>query len=401
MPRHDQPITFVKVNKHFRYDELACVRVDQDGSLWIPKEWRVDLSGAAVGKHMFTAVTSSNRVLAAATNQGNVFVKRFGDMPVCYSLPREVWKISINSETLYVISDGKLYHSQGAQLALWDLCSVTKPTVVDVSTSKTHTLALSSAGKVFVWGDNDCNALGCMDLVHTYTDLVDGMPGFVTRASHVCRELPGHLAVDVRENLQQIYGSEFDTLVTRVRDMRSVKFESVHAGLDYSLLRVGGKVVSFGHCEMLGRKLDCFWFLESIMAAEVKFDANVQIASVCAGAYSAQATCKKGRLYAWGRGGIPALLYNGGNGTAATKAVLSTTHKGNTAIVTEAGSVLEMVQHEITQRHAGPVFFWKRDVEALCLALCMAGHARLGGGCHLGLVDKELYRMIARYMEEA
>ena len=178
--------------------------------------------------------------------------------------------------------------------------------------------------------------------------------------------------------------------------MRSVKFESVHAGLDYSLLRAGGKVFSFGHPEMLGRDFDCFWFL----AAEVKFDPNVQIASVCAGAYSAQATCTKGRLYAWGRGCIPALLYNGGNGTAASKAVLSTTHKRNTAIVTEAGSVLEMVQHEITQRHAGPVFSWKRDIEAQCLALCMAGHARLGGGCHLGLVDQELYKMIAQYLEE-
>lgn len=319
MPRQDQPITFVEVKKDFCCDKLASVHVQQDGSLCIPEEWSVDLSGAAVGKHMFTAVTSSNLVLAAATKQGKVFVQRFDGKLVWYSVRREVCKISIYSETLYVLSDGKLYQSQGEQLTRRDLCSMTKPAVVDVSTSKTHTLALSSDGKVFAWGGNDCNALGRMDLVRTYTD-ADGMPGFVTRGSQECRKLPGHLADEVRENLQEIYGSDFEMLVTRVQNMRSVQFESVHAGLDYSLLRAGGKVLSFGHREMLGRDFDSFWFLESIMAAEVKFDANVQIASVCAGAYSAQATCTKGRLYAWGRGCMPVLLYNGGNGTAATKA---------------------------------------------------------------------------------
>ena len=395
MPRHAQPIALVKVNEDFWCDERASVRVLQDGSLSIPEVWSVDLSWAAMGKYMFTAVTSSDLVVAAATKDDDVCVQRFNDKPVWFSVGRKVCKISINSETLYVLSDGELYHSQGAHLTRLHVCSVTKRTVVDVSTSETHTLALSSNGKVFAWGHNNYNALGCMDLVHTFTD-PDGTHGVVTRGSQVCRELPGHLAVHVRETLQEYYGFEFEMLVTRMQHMRSVKFESVHAGLDYSLLRAGGKVFSFGHPEMLGRDFDCFWFL----AAEVKFDPNVQIASVCAGAYSAQATCTKGRLYAWGRGCIPALLYNGGNGTAASKAVLSTTHKRNTAIVTEAGSVLEMVQHEITQRHAGPVFSWKRDIEAQCLALCMAGHARLGGGCHLGLVDQELYKMIAQYLEE-
>ena len=321
--------------------------------------------------------------------------------PVWLYVGREVCKISVNDTTLYVLSRGKLYRSQGAELRRVHVCSATTPAVADVATSNTHTLALSDGGTVFAWGLNDCNQLGCMDLVHTFTYPEDGTHGFKMRPSEEPRELPGCLADHVREKLDNIYGFfEFGILNARVEHLRSVKVESVHAGLNYSLLKTGGKVLSFGHGQTLGRDFRCFWYLESMMAAEVEFDTNVKIASVCAGAYSAHAICTKGCLYAWGAGRKPALLYNGGNGAAATQAVFSTIHKAKTAVVTQTGTVLELTHHQITQRHTGPVFAWKRHVEAQCLALCMGEHARLGRGSCLGWDDKELYKMIARYLED-
>lgn len=213
-------------------------------------------------------------------------------------------------------------------------------------------------------GLNDCNQLGRMDLVRTFTDLQDGTHGFEMRSSQEPRELPGCFADHVREKLHDIYGFEFETLNDRVENLRSVKVQSVHAGLNYSLLHTGDKVLSFGHGQTLGREFRCFWYLESMMAAEVEFDTDDKIASVCAGEYSAHAICTKGRVYAWGAGTKPALLYNGGNGTAATQAVFSTTRKGKSAVVTETGAVIELTHRQITQWHTEPVFAWKRHVEA-------------------------------------
>lgn len=366
-PPHAQPVALVTVHNDFGCDDLGCVSVLQDGSLSAPKNSRMDLSWAVEGKCVFRSVSSSvsstDESLAAATADGDVYFQPLDYTPVRYLVGREVYKISVNCTTLYVLSHGELYRSQGAELRRVHLCSATTPAVADVATSNTHTLALSGGGTVFAWGVNDCKQLGCMDLVHTFTD-PDGTHGFEMRGSEEPRELPGCLADHVREYLHEIYGFEFETLIARVQHLRSVKVESVHAGLNYSLLKTGGKVLSFGHGQTLGRDFRCYWVLESMMAAEVEFDTNVKIASVCAGAYSAQAICTKGCVYAWGAGRKPALLYNGGNGVAETKAVLSTTHKMKTAVVTEAGSVLELTHHEITQRQNGPVFAWKRHVEA-------------------------------------
>lgn len=400
-PRHAQPVALVPVTDVSGSDDLACVSVGQDGSLCAPKNSTMDLSWAAERKRVFRAVSSSRTSLAAATAHGDVCFQRCDRARVWYSVRREVCKISVNDTTLYVLSHGELYRSQGAKLARVHLCSATTPAVADVATANTHTLALSDAGKVFAWGQNDCNQLGCMDLVYFFTDPEDGTQGFGMRASQVPRELPGCLSDYVREKLHDIYGFGFETLDARVEFLRSVKVESVHVGLNYSLLLTGGKVLSFGHGQALGRDFHVYWYLESMMAAEVEFETNVKIASVCAGAYSAHAICTKGRLYAWRAGLKPALLYNGGDGAAATRAVFATTHKAKTAVVTETGSVLELTHNEITQRHIGPVFAWKRHVEAQRLALCMGGHARLGCGSRLGWVDKELYKIIARYLEDA
>ena len=399
MPPHTQPVALVKVNNVMGYDESGCVRVCQDGSLLVPEKCMIDLSWAAECKGVFTAVDSSNIALAAATVDGDVCFKRSDHIPVWYSVPREVCKISVNCSTLYVLSHGELFRANGAELMRVHLCLATTPAVADVSTSNTHTLALSRLGKVFACGLNDCNELGSMDLVQSFTDLADDTHGFRMRESQVWRELPGFLTGHVREKLHDIYGAEFETLAARVQHMRSVKFESVHAGLNYSLVRAGGKVLSFGHGQMLGRDFDVYWFLESIMAAEVKFDANVHIESVCAGTYSAHAICKKGCVYAWGFGTMPALVYNGSNGDAGLQAVFTTTRTKKAAVVTQGGSVLEMTQDQITQKHTGPAFSWKRYAESRRLALCMAGHARLGGGSRLGLVEKELYKMIAWHSE--
>lgn len=400
MPRHDQSIALVTVDSVSGCDDQGCVSVGQDGSLSAPKNSKLDLSWVVEGKRVFRAVSSSNRSLGVATADGDVCFQRLDHTPVWLYVGRQVGKISVNCKTLYVLSHGELYRSQGAELRLVHLCSATKPAVADVATSNRHTLALTYGGTVFAWGQNDWNQLGCMDLVHAVTD-PDGTQGFKMRTSEEPRELPGCLADHVREKLEEIYGFGCETLNARVEYLRSVKVESVHAGLNYSLLKTGGKVLSFGQGQLLGRDFRCYWVLESMMAAEVEFDTNVKIASVCAGAYSAQAICTKGCLYAWAAGRKPALLYNGGNGAAATQAVFSTTHKAKTAVVTQTGTVLELTHHQITQRHTGPVFAQKRHVEAQSLALCMAGHARLGGGCHLGLVDKELYRMIGQFLQEA
>ncbi len=397
---HAQPVALVTVDNVSGYDDQGCVSVGQDGSLSAPKNSKLDLSWAVEGKRVFRAVSSSNRSLGVATADGDVCLQRLDHKPVWLYVGREVCKISVDCTTLYVLSHGELYRSQGEELRRVHLCSATKPAVADVATSNTHTLALSDGGTVFAWGQNDCNQLGCMDLVHTFTDREDGTQGFKMRSSEEPRELPGCLADHVREKLDEIYGFQFETLTARVQYLRSVRVESVHAGLNYSLLKTGGKVLSFGHGQTLGRDFRCYWVLESMMAAEVEFDTNVKIASVCAGAYSAHAICTKGCLYAWGGGRKPALLYNGGNGAAATQAVFSTTHKAKTAVVTQTGTVLELTHHQITQRHTGPVFARKRHVEAQCLALCMGGHARLGRASWLGWVDKELYKMIARCLED-
>lgn len=399
MPPHPQPVALVTVDSVSGCDDQGCVSVGQHGSLSTPKNSKLDLSWLVEGKRVFRAVSSSNRSLGAATADGYVCFQRLDHEPVWLYVGREVCKISVNCTRLYVLSHGELYCSQGAELARVHVCSATKPAVTDVATSNTHTMALSNAGKVFAWGQNDCKQLGCMNLVHTFTD-PDGTHGFEMRPSEEPRELPGCLADHVREKLDDIYGFGCETLNARVEYLRSVKVESVHAGLNYSLLKTGGKVLSFGHGLLLGRDFRCYWDLESMMAAEVEFDTNVKIASVCAGAYSAQAICTKGCLYAWAAGMKPALLYNGGNGAAATQAVFSTTHKAKTAVVTQTGTVLELTHHQITQRHTGPVFAQKRHVEAQSLALCMGGHARLGRGSWLGWVDKELYKMIARYLED-
>lgn len=398
MPPHPQPVALVTMDNVSGCDDQGCVSVGQDGSLSAPKNSKLDLSWAVEGKRVFRSVSSSvsstNESLAVATADGDVYFQRLDYTPVPYLVGREVCKISVNGTRLYVLSHGELYCSQGAELARVHVCSATKPAVTDVATSNTHTMALTGGGTVFAWGQNDCKQLGCMDLVHTFTD-PDGTHGFEMRPSEEPRELPGHLSDHVSEYLHEIYGFEFETLIARVQHLRSVKVESVHAGHNYSLLKTGGKVLSFGHGETLGRDFRWYWVLESMMAAEVEFDTSVKIASVCAGAYSAQAICTKGCVYAWGAGTKPELLYNGGNGAAGTKAVLSTTHKMKTAVVTEAGTVLELTHHQITQRQTGPVFAQERHVEAQSLALCMGGHARLGRGSWLGWVDKELYKTIA------
>jgi alpha-tubulin suppressor-like RCC1 family protein len=406
MPRDAQPVALVTVDKVSGSDDLACVYVRQDGSLCTPKNSRMDLSWATKDEPVFRAVSSSNASLGAVTLKGDVCFQRLYYSqdhtqvytPVWYSVGREVCKISVNGTTLYVLSYGELYRSQGAELTRVHLCSATTPAVADVATSNTHTLALSDGGKVFAWGRNDCHQLGCMDLLHFVTDPQDGTQGFAMDASQEPRELPGRFTEHVREKLQDIYGFEFGTLNARVEHLRSVKVKSVHAGLNYSLLLTGGKVLSFGHAQTLGRDFHCFWFLESIMAAEVHFDTDVKIASVCAGECSAHAICTKGCLYAWSADNKPALLYNGGNGAAATQALFSTTHNEKTAVVTQIGTVLEFTHDEITQQHTGPVFAWQRHVEAQSLALCMGGHARLGRDSRLCWVDKELYEMIARYL---
>jgi len=406
MPRHAQPVALVTVDNVSSCDDLACVYVREDGSLCTPKNSRMDLSWAAKDGRVFRAVASCNASLGAATKEGDVCFQRLYYKQdhtqdyrlLWYPVGREVCKISVNGTTLYVLSHGELYRSQGAELTRVHLCSATTPAVADVATSNTHTLALSDGGKVFAWGRNDCYQLGCMDLLHFVTDPQEGTEGFAMDASQEPRELPGRFTEHVREKLQDIYGFEFETLNARVEHLRSVEFESVHAGLNYSLLLRDGKVFSFGHGETLGRDFDVFWFLESMMAAKVDFDTDVKIASVCAGECSAHAICTKGCLYAWSAGMKPALLYNGGDGAAATRAMFSTTHNEKTAVVTQIGTVLELTHDEITQQHTGPVFAWQRHVEAQCLALCMGGHARLGRGSRLGWVDKELYEMIARYL---
>jgi hypothetical protein len=402
MPRHEQPVALVKVKNGDGYVDLACVSVGQDGSLSVPGNSTINFSWAAESKLVFRAVSSSRMSLAAATADGDVcfqyldYTQNF--TLVWFSVLRKVCKISVNNTTLYVLSEGQLYRSEKAELVRVHLCSATTPAVADVATSNTHTLALSHAGKVFAWGTNDCYQLGCMDLVHTYTDAEDGTFEFKTRESEEPRELPGLLSNHVCEKLHDLYGLEVKTLNDRVQRLRSVQVESVHAGLKYSLLVTGGKVLSFGHGQTLGRDFHVSPYLECMMAAEVDFDPNVKIAFVFAGECRAHAICTTGCLYAWSAGLKPKLLYNGGDGAAATQAVFSTTHNAKTAVVTQTGTVLELTHQEITQRHTGPVFAWKRHVEAQCLALCMGGHVRLGHGSRLCWVDKELYKIIARYL---
>lgn len=193
-PPHAQPVALVPVTHVSGCDDLACVSVGQDGSLSAPKNSRMDLSWAAERKHVFrsvsSSVSSSNASLAAATAHGDVCFQRWDYTPVWYSVRREVCKISVNGTTLYVLSHGELYRSQGAELRRVHVCSTTTPAVADVATSNTHTLALSDGGTVFAWGQNDCNQLGCMDLVDAFTDPGDGTHGFEMRASQEPRELP-------------------------------------------------------------------------------------------------------------------------------------------------------------------------------------------------------------------
>lgn len=151
MPPHAQPVALVTVKNVSGCDDQACVSVRQDGSLSAPKNSTMDLSWAAEGKRVFTAVSSSSTSLAAATAHGDVCFQHLHHMPVWYLMPREVSKISVNCTTLYVLSHGELYCAEGAELTRVHVCSATKPAVADVATSNSHTLALSDSGTVYAW----------------------------------------------------------------------------------------------------------------------------------------------------------------------------------------------------------------------------------------------------------
>ncbi len=235
-------------------------------------------------------------------------------------------------------------------------------TITAVAAGGQATLAVTSAGQVYAWGDNQYGQLGDGTTTDSHTPVLVHLPKG-TVATAVAAGDGDSLAVTSTGQVyawgNNHYGELGDgSTVNRLRPARvalphGTKAVSVTASYNYSMaLTSTGSVLAWGYNG--SGQLGNGFLTASEVPARVKLPAKVKVKMLASGGYDGLALTESGHVMSWGDDGFGQL----GNGNARTSVLPVSVRlpKGVKITAVAGGS-----QHGLALTSSGGVLAWGRN----------------------------------------